>query len=60
MRACMRDTFSPVFEQSGVDLDGNEPESVSQDLVLDDGRVVVDEDLVDGHCWHLHKTHIST
>lgn len=38
-----------VDEEGRVSCDGDQPDTMSQDLVLEDGGVVHDEDLLDGH-----------
>jgi hypothetical protein len=45
----------PIFKETRISEDGDEPQAVSKDLILDYGRVVIHQDLLHGHCRHLPK-----
>lgn len=46
-------TSVPVLKQARVSFDGDEAQSVGQDLILDDGCVVIDKHLLYSHGRHL-------
>ena len=51
-------TFLPVLKQSRISSNWYEAQSVSENLVWDDGRVVVHKHLLNSHGWHLqHNIH---
>ena len=39
-------TLVPIFKKTGVGMNGDEAQAVGEDLLLDDGRVVVHQDLL--------------
>lgn len=46
-------TLVPIFKKTGISVNGNEPQAMSKDLILDNGCVVVHQDLFHSHGWHL-------
>lgn len=46
-------TLVPIFKKTGISVNGNEPQAMSEDLILDNGCVVVHQDLFHSHGWHL-------
>lgn len=48
-------TLVPIFKKTGVSMNGDETQAVGKDLILDDGRVVVHQDLLYSHGRHLPK-----
>jgi len=48
-------TLVPIFKKTGVGMNGDEAQAVGEDLILDDGRVVVHQDLLHSHGRHLPK-----
>lgn len=46
-------TLVPILKKTGIGMNGNEPQAMSKDLILDNGCVVVHQDLFHSHSWHL-------
>lgn len=48
-------TLVPILKKTGISMNGNEPQAMSKDLILNNGCVVVHQDLFHSHGWHLPK-----
>lgn len=47
------------FEESRINFKGQEAQAMTENLVLDDARVLIEVDLLEGHCWHLNPIFLS-
>lgn len=52
-------TLVPVLKKTRISMNGNEPQAMSKDLILDNGCVVVHQDLFHSHGWHLPNKTIT-